>query len=219
MHNGVLSPIPRDSQEALPHGRRLGTRTRLSHEAIVTGSLADSLWAEYYDAFAPFEELALLCHLYSRETFDALLQDRDIVKIVGWQDERPVGLSMVTNHLEHVPQISPKFLRLRFPAQAERNSIYFAIVLFIAPQLRGRTLFARLGVATCQVAAIGGGVLAMDVSQHVLTSQNWDSKLQTMASVYRGAEVARIDTQSYWSITLPEPLPDDFRLAAPRHAG
>lgn len=221
MHNGVLSPALHERQEvALPHNRRLGTRTRISHETIVTGPLAAALWAEYYEAFSPLEELALLCHLYSRETFDALLQNPNIVKIVGWQDEKPVGLSMVTNHLELVPQISPKFLRRRYPEQAERNAIFFAIMLFVSTGLRSRTLFARLSVSTCQLTAASAGVIVMDVSDHILKTHAWDTKLQTVASMYRGADLARIDDQSYWAVTLPEPLADDFRLAEiPHRAG
>ena len=87
----------------------------ITHELSIIGTQAESLWEAYRTTFEPLAELAVLQHLYSRDEVLAELANPRIIKIVGWQDGKPVGLAMVTNSLEDVPQISPAFLRSRYP--------------------------------------------------------------------------------------------------------
>lgn len=201
-------PTPRPSLE-LPTGRR--GPSGITHELIVDGSDAEILWEQYYEAFAPLEELALLSHMYPRATFDDLLADARVVKIVAWRNGRPAGLSMVTNRLEVVPQISPAFLRRRYPDQAEREAIWFGIILFVAPALRRSTVFARLMLASGELAASDDGVIVMDVCEHNLRTTGWEANLGALASLFPRSAVERIDSQSYWGVTLPESVGDGQR--------
>lgn len=86
----------------------------ITHEQSIIGIEAETLWEAYRTNFEPFAELAVLQHLYSRDEVLAEFRNPRILKIVGWQDDRPVGLAMVTNSLDDVPQISPAFLRAKY---------------------------------------------------------------------------------------------------------
>ncbi len=90
----------------------------ITHELSITGLKAEALWEAYRTNFEPLAELAVLQHYYSRDEVLAELANPRITKIVGWQVNTPVGLAMVTNSLEDVPQISPAFLRSKYPAHA-----------------------------------------------------------------------------------------------------
>ena len=90
----------------------------VTHESSITGLKAEALWEAYRTNFEPLAELAVLQHYYSRVEVLAELANPRITKIVGWQVNTPVGLAMVTNSLEDVPQISPAFLRSKYPAHA-----------------------------------------------------------------------------------------------------
>ena len=139
------------------------TQFTITHELSITGEVADQLWDAYRLNFEPLATLAVLQHFYAREEMLAEFANPRIVKIIGWSEGKPIGLAMVTNSLDDVPQISPQFIRAKYPTHAEANSIYFGILVMVSPEVRGRTLFARLYTELWQVPALAGGVLVFDI--------------------------------------------------------
>src|SRR5262245_37425245 len=180
----------------------------ITHEHVVGGDDAEALWEAYYENFAPLAELAILQHLYSRDEVLAELANPDILKIVGWHEGRPVGLGMVTNVLETVPQISPQFLRSKYPDHAARNAIYFGILVMVSPRLRGRTLFGRIYTEMWQVPARAGGILVSDICEFNRTLFDADALTRRIASQFPRAHVDVVDRQTWYVAELPEPLPE-----------
>jgi hypothetical protein len=164
-----------------------------------------TLWRHYEDAFAPLRELALLNHLYDRDSFEKLADDPSVHKVIGWSRGVPVGLGMVTSHLEVVPQISPPFLRRRFPDHGDRNAIFFGILVFVAPHHRSTTMFARIVTGMGQVTAEHDGVIVFDVSHHNQTL-GVDEQLERVASWFPSSRFSQIDTQAYYAAELPRPI-------------
>jgi hypothetical protein len=180
----------------------------ITHEREIRGDNADALWEAYYENFQPLAELAMLQHLFSREEIMAELANPDILKIVAWQDGRPVGLGMVTNVLEAVPQISPQFLRAKYPEHAARQAIYFGILVMVSPRVRGRTIFGRVYTELWQVPAKAGGVLAFDICEFNRTLFDADALAGRIASQFPRANVGVVDRQTWYVAELPEPLPE-----------
>jgi len=179
----------------------------ITHELSITGSEAETLWEAYRSNFEPLSELAVLQHLYSREEVLAEFSNPRIIKIVGWQDDRPVGLAMVTNSLEDVPQISPAFLRARYPMHAARNAIYIGILVMVAPGQRGLTLFGRLSTELWQVAALDGGVLVFDVGDFNRENFGAEKLAQRIANSFPRSDLQVLDRQTWYVAELPEPIP------------
>ena len=184
----------------------------ITHELSITGPEAETLWEAYRTNFEPLAELAILQHLYSRDEVLAELRNPRIIKIVGWQDDRPVGLAMVTNSLEDVPQISPAFLRSKYPEHAARNAIYVGILVMVAPGVRGLTLFGRLSTELWQVAALAGGVLVFDVCDFNRTVFGAEKLAQRIADSFPRSDVQVLDRQTWYVAELPEPIPDYPRV-------
>jgi hypothetical protein len=180
----------------------------ITHERHIEGDVAEALWEAYRENFAPLAELAILQHLYSREEILAELANPDILKIVGWQEGKPVGLGMVTNVLEAVPQISPDFLRAKYPEHAARDAIFFGILVMVSPRVRGRTMFGRIYTELWQVPARAGGVLAFDVCEFNRTLFDADALAGRIASQFPRAHVGIVDRQTWYVAELPEPLPE-----------
>jgi hypothetical protein len=179
----------------------------ITHELSITGPTADALWDAYLLNFGPLGELAMLPHLYSRdEVLDELANPR-ITKIVGWRDDEPIGLAMVTNSLDDVPQISPRFLRDRYPQHAERDTIYYGILVMVSSHVRGRTLFSRLYTELWQVAALASGVLIFDICDFNRTMFNTDVLTQRIADNFPRSSVQVLDRQTWYAAELPEALP------------
>ena len=179
--------------------------TEVTRRSRVEGADAARLWELYHEAFAPLQELALLNHLYAEETFLALLADPRVTKLVGWKGGRPVGLAMVTNVLEVVPQISPAFLRRRYPEEAARSAVYFGILVFVDAGSRCRTLYPRLAGGMAQVAADDGGVILFDVCEHNRVGESVERQLRTITGWFPSGSFERVDAQSYYAMSLPHP--------------
>jgi len=210
---GVFAPPAPTETPQPPPERRMPTSGErepvvITHDEVIEGNDAELLWEAYHANFHPLEELAILQHLYTREEVLAELANPRILKIVGRQGGRPVGMGMVTNALEDVPQISPAFLRARYPDHAERNAIYFGILVMVSPEHRGRTLFSRLYTEMWQVPARAGGVLAFDVCDFNRMAFDADSMAQRVADQFPEATVGVVDQQTWYVAELPKPIAD-----------
>jgi hypothetical protein len=187
--------------------RRPSTQFTITHELSITGEVAEQLWEAYRLNFEPLATLAVLQHFYSRDEILAEFANPKIVKIVGWSEGLPIGLAMVTNSLDDVPQISPSFLRARYPTHAATDSIYVGILVMVSPQVRGRTLFARLYTELWQVPALAGGVLIFDICDFNREMFDTDNLTQRIASNFPRSSVSVLDRQTWYVAELPEGLP------------
>lgn len=182
--------------------------TVISHELVIDGEPADLLWQAYLANIEPLAEVAILRHVDGRDEFLAQLVNPRIVKIVGWQAGLPVGLAMVTNSLEDVAEISPRFLRSKYPDHAARDAIFVGMLVMVSQPMRGRTLFGRLYTELWQVPALVGGVLIFDVCDFNRTMFDTDQLTQRIASAFPRSSVAVVDRQTWYAAELPEPLID-----------
>ena len=188
------------------------TTARRRHAVVTAEHLPDrsgwdALWEMYADAFEPLQELALLCHLYPRDEFEALLADDRIIKIIARADGVPVGMAMVTNELAIVPQISPPFLHKRYPDEAARSAVFFGIMVFVAESHARSSVFPRLVAGMGQVTAEASGVIVFDICRHNLDTLDLHRQIETIAHWFPGATFDRIDEQAYFGARLPA-LPD-----------
>lgn len=180
----------------------------ITHEQSITGGEAETLWEAYCTNFEPLAELAVLQHRYSKAEVLAELRNPRITKIVGWHDDRPVGLAMVTNSLDDVPQISPAFLRSRYPDHAARNAVYYGILVMVAPGVRGLTLFSQLSAELWQLVALVGGVLVWDVCDFNRITFDSETVAQRIADGFPRSDLRVLDRQTWYVAELPEPMPE-----------
>ncbi|HSJ91973.1 MAG TPA: hypothetical protein VK917_07880 [Ilumatobacter sp.] len=179
----------------------------ISVERVITGPVAEELWRQYWANFAPLRALAVQKQHSDREEFLDLLANPDVITYVGWEGRRPVGMAMITNSLEDVPELSPDFLRARFPEQAARNAIYVGVYVMVDPNHRGITLFHRLYMECWQLAARARGVLVVDTCEFNRTAFNTDELARRIGEGFPNCTVSVLDRQTWYAAELPEPLP------------
>jgi GNAT superfamily N-acetyltransferase len=201
--------------EPVPSSRRVPytepSPVLISEERVITGDIADELWRQYWANFEPLQSLAVQKQHSDRDEFLALLADPRVIVYVGWEGARPVGMAMITNALETVPELSPPFLRTRFPEQAAREAIYVGIYVMVDPAHRGITLFHRLYTECWQLAARARGVLVVDTCQFNRTTFDTDSLARRIGEGFPNCTVSILDQQTWYAAELPEPLPDPPR--------
>ena len=183
------------------------TAINVTHELSVTGPLAETLWNDYVVNFGPLADLAILRHVDSREGFLAQLANPRIVKIICWVGDQPSALGMVTNSLEDVEEVSPAFLRAKYPEHATRDAIFVGMLVMVSQPLRGKTLFSRLYTELWQVPALANGVLIFDVCEFNRNLHDTDKLAAYIASAFPRSEVEVADRQTWYAVRLPEPIP------------
>jgi hypothetical protein len=179
----------------------------ITHEMVITGESAEKLWNAYRDNFEPLTALAIMRHFVSRDEVLAWLSNPRIHKIIGWQSDEPVGLALVTNSLDDVKDISPNFLRTKYPEHANRNAIYYGILVMVSHSLRGRTLFGRLYTELWQIPALDSGILVFDACEFNRTSFGADELAQRIADRFPRSSLEVLDRQTWYVAELPEPIP------------
>ncbi len=181
----------------------------ITHERSITGELAEELWEAYLEKFEPLAEVAVLRHLDSHEEMLAQFANPRILKLVAWQGARPVGLGMVTNCLEDVAEISPAFLRMKYPEYSARNAIYVGMLVMVSPGQRSLTAFSRIYLELWQVPARVGGILIFDVCDFNRENFGAEKVSRRIASNFPKSSVEVLDRQTWYVAHLPEPLPDE----------
>lgn len=171
-----------------------------THETRISRATADALWEAYRHQFEPLRDKALLCHMYEEADYRAAVEHPDVLKVVAWHDGRPVGLLTMTNNLEIVPQISPPFLYARYPEYAQRNAIFYLILLFVTPDNPDRATLGRLIEECAQVTGSHQGVCVIDVAD---INQRLAEYAALVVGTYDGSQSSRIDAQQYWAYEVP----------------
>jgi hypothetical protein len=204
----VATPPPVEPRPATEAGERSTGRITITRAAVVDGALAEQMWEFYRGNFEPLTTRAILQHLFTHDEILAELANPQITKIIAWSGGEPVGLGLVTTDLESVPQVSPDFLRVRYPDHAARDAIHYGIMVVVAPSYRGRTLSARLSLELWRLAAEDRGVLVFDVCNFNRTELAGDALAEFLAAQFPGSSVGVVDQQSWFVAELPNPLPE-----------
>jgi len=164
------------------------------------------LWEHYWANFEPLTELSVQRQHSDRDEMLELFANPRVLKIVGRDAGRPVGFAMITNSLEDVPELSPRFLRRRYPEQASRNAIYVGIYVVVDPAHRGMTLFHRLYLDCWQLVAEQAGVLVVDTCEFNRQAFDTDNLARTVAQAFPNSVVDEIDRQTWYGLELPLPM-------------
>jgi hypothetical protein len=183
--------------------KRSRARAVVTVERVPSRQTWDELWDLYYDAFSPLQELALLNHLYPRPSFEELLADERVTKLIAWVDGRPVGLAMLTNELELVPQISPPFLHARYPDESERGAVFFGIMVLVSDSRRRGAVFARLIAGMAQITAEASGVVVFDICRHNMEAMELDRQIGSFTRWFPGSTFDQVDEQRYFAAKIP----------------
>jgi len=178
----------------------------ISHETAIAGAEAELLWELYRVNFEPLSELAVQRQSSDHDEMMELFANRRVLKIVGRRAGQPIGFVMITNSLEDVPELSPRFLRRRYPEQAARNAIYVGVYVAVAAQHRALSLAHRLYLECWQLVANNAGVLVIDVCEFNRQAFGTDVLLRRIARAFPNSAVSELDRQTWYGMELPEPM-------------
>jgi GNAT superfamily N-acetyltransferase len=181
------------------------TQLRLTEEFRVTGTAATEFYGLYLEVFGPLRWAAAARHLLDRDEWDHEMQDQRIMKIVAWDGERPVGLSLLALDLEAVPWASPEFYRLRYGDRP----VYYCGISLVLPEYQGASVFPLMMRHAFEVVRRDGALGAWDSAEVTNAATHLLDKLTNFAAGHYPFEPEVVDTQTYYVVDPCDPVPSD----------
>lgn len=177
-------------------GTRYGTRRLIDSDTRAAAIALHTVWGQTLGVVTAGDAM---CDL---EDFLRLLERSSVVKALAWDEADLVGVAFLTDELEMVPGVSPEFFRARFPAEAERGSIWYAIS-GVAHPLRPGVLDGLRRACISEARRRRAEVLLWD-SSALRTESAHRSTVEAVEAEY-GEQIvpAELDRVSYMAIELP----------------
>ena len=170
----------------------------------MSGRLRDLLWSRYTEAFELLDGRAIVPQVLPKEEFDALVDNVQTYKFIGYEAGEPAGMILLVDQLDLVPGISDAFLAARYPDEVARQSLFYGVFAFVASGSARLRLYAGMLSAAAQLAASKDGVIILDMSRQ-LEQAGQVRLIERSVRGFPGVEVAEVDAQLFYAVRLPEP--------------
>lgn len=136
---------------------------RITRETTIPEEEIEVFRQIYRDAFDPLEELSPLRQSMTDDEFRAEMRHNAVMKLVAWDDgSKPAAILCMTNDINCIPWLNPRFYAKRFPEHFDSRRIYFFGSLLVHPERRGEHYLGELLVEAVRIVASATGIAAYD---------------------------------------------------------
>jgi len=195
------------------------------HTHVVDGVLADKLWQLYDVAYSGVAEQAVTREMLYRTEFDETIADPTNRLWVLWDDNMPVGMSLVATDIGSTRYLSRAYFELHYPDHMRRGAVHYIMWLVIHPAHVAKGAIVRLAKEGLALEASEGVLLVFDSpagSQPDTVGGFAEMMARLTKSIAAEAPVHHLETQHYFAVdfsNVPErdaTRPLDVPVAARR---
>lgn len=177
---------------------------RMDVVRVLPPGLMDEAWNFYREAFDELRTQAVQRHVMHRAEFDDQMADARVLKLVGTEDDRVVGLATLTDDLTAVPLISPDYFESRWPQLYAERRIWYVIFIAARTGRTGTGMFVRLIRGIVEPVTANGGMIAADICAFNESVHALPEMLRRASGRVAGSATRQLlDTQSYWLYEFP----------------
>ncbi len=157
----------------------------------------EEAWTAYAGIFAEINTMAAQRHLMTLDEFATVYHDPRVLKFYVHDDNGNLaGMSVLTQHLDAWPLISPPYFARRWPQHYQRKAIWYVGFVGVTPQHRHG--FRRL-VNDMYTHVIGNaGIAVMDFCTHNTVRRRLpEITLKLLGGLNPNADMETADAQSF----------------------
>lgn len=97
----------------------------------------DILWKIYNETFEPVNKISPCKQSLDFHHFSEVLSDPSVYKYILYDNDRIIGIGLVTNDFKNTPWISEDYFKVNFPHEYNNKSIFYFVGLAIHKESRG----------------------------------------------------------------------------------
>ncbi|MBP6930023.1 hypothetical protein KBB60_00225 [Patescibacteria group bacterium] len=112
-------------------------------ERGVSWRLGERLWHLYNESFREVNQLTPLAQSFPKKTFRGFMRSPLVYKFILWEEDKAVGLGLMTNRLELEPLLSLPYFQQRYG----KDKVYYVLAAVVAQSHRGTKAMLRLALA------------------------------------------------------------------------
>ena len=173
------------------------------HTHVVDTALADKLWHLYDIAYGGLSEQAVTREMLYRTEFDATIADPTNRLWVLWDDNMPVGMSLVATDIGSTRYLSRAYFELHYPDHMRRGVVHYIMWLVVHPAHVAKGAIVRLAKEGLALEASEGALLVFDspaMSQPDVSGGFAEMMARLARAVSAEAPVRHLETQHYFAV-------------------
>jgi hypothetical protein len=173
------------------------------HTHVVDTVLADKLWHLYDVAYGGLSGQAVTREMLYRTEFDATIADPTNRLWVLWDDNMPVGMSLVATDIGSTRYLSRAYFELHYPDHMRRGLVHYIMWLVIHPAHEAKGTLIRLAREGLALEASEGALLVFDspaMHQPDVSGGFAEMMVRMAKAVSAEAPVRHLETQHYFAV-------------------
>ena len=172
---------------------------RVSVETDLDAETAERYYELYYDTFKDLETRAVARQLLHRHEFLEEMHDPRVMKYIAWEGDLAIGLTTLTNHLETVPWISPRYFEHHYPEHWARGAVYYLGITLVERNHQNSDVFQTMIAAATELILAERAVCAWDICHFNDEVLGLGPAISRMLDTVPQLAVGPIDKQTYFA--------------------
>lgn len=184
------------------------------HTHVVDPVLGDKLWQLYEVAYRGLAELAVTREMLYRSEFDETIADPTNRLWVLWDDNSPVGMTLVATDIGATRYLSRQYFEHHYPDHMRRGAVHYIMWLVVHPAHAARGALVQLAREGMALEAADGALLVFDspeVNQPHIAGGFAEMAARSARFVAGPAPVHHLETQHYFAIDFAAVPAEDSR--------
>jgi len=165
--------------------------------------LSDKLWQLYAASYEGLADVAVTREMLFRSEFDETIADPSNRLWVLWDDNSPVGMTLVATDIGSTRYLSRQYFEHHYPDHMRRGAVHYIMWLVVHPAHAARGALVRLAREGMALEAADGALLVFDspeVNQPDITGGFAAMAARSARFVAGPAPVHHLETQHYFAI-------------------
>ncbi len=173
------------------------------HTHVVDVVLANKLWQLYELAYSGLAEKAVTREMLYRSEFDEAIADTTNRLWVLWDDNLPVGMSLVATDIGSTRYLSRAYFERHYPDHLRRGAVHYIMWLVIHPAHAAKGAILRLAKEGLSLEASEGALLVFDtpeMNQPEVTGGFAEMMSRLAKSIAGTTPLHHLEAQHYFAI-------------------
>ncbi len=172
------------------------------HTHVVDKTLIDQLWLLYKRSYVRTAEATVTHEMLEQPEFCEQLADHTSRVWVLWDDNRPIGMSLIATDVKATRWLSERYFKTHFPDRFAAGQVHYVVWVTIDPSYVAKGAIMALAQQALAVEARDGALLVFDTPDiNQPHDEGGAAELMIrLARIVGEADLLPLGTQRYFAV-------------------